>query len=248
MDTSKRCLGLVLAAIAALPLTACAHTRTLNEASTQPLAMNRAAAEPVGQPAGLFVEGVVDQFRIDPHGRVSGLLLRDGTELVAQGQTAVVLSGMVRPGDRIRTPVGPGRTLEVEDARSGRFVEIGTVDEVARGGGPISPGPVQPYAHVDDASQLQRIAITGRIRTMMHVPNGAPSGFVMEDGTQVHIAPSAAGAVAGQVSPGERIRVEGRGTHTPMGIGMWGVTITRPNNFVLLDMTRGIGAPELNLP
>jgi hypothetical protein len=82
---------------------------------------------------------------------------------------------------------------------------------------------------------------------MLHQPNGTPAGFVMDDGTQVHVVPGVAGAVAEQVSPGEVIRVEGRGTRTPMGTGLWAVTITRPNNLVLLDMTRGIGSPELNL-
>ena len=239
METSTRRLALVLAAFSAFPLSALADAHPVGETG--------AASQPSGQPAGLFINGVVDQFRIDPHGRVSGLVLRDGTELVAPDPNAAALTSMVHPGDRIRTPYGPSGTLEVENLRSNQFVQIGTIDQVARGGGPTSIGPVQAYAPVDDASKLETLAVSGRIRTMLRVPNGAPAGFVMEDGTQVHIVPTVAGAVAEQVSPGDQVRVEGRGTRTPMGVGMWGLIITRPNNLVTLDMTRGIGAPELNL-
>ena len=249
MDTSKRRFALVLATASALPFTSYAQAQRQAVPETNPLPGGAPTSiQSMGQPNGLFVKGVVDSFRIDPEGRISGLILQDGTEVVVPLQTASTLQSAIHVGDRIRTPYGPNNTLEIEDAASHRFVQLGTADEVARGGGPLPSGPVQPYAHVDNASRLPRLAVTGMVRKMLHVPNGAAAGFVMEDGTQVHLVPSVADAVAEQVSPGEMIRVEGRGTRTPGGTGIWGVTIVRPNNLVLLDMTRGIGSPELNLP
>lgn len=76
----------------------------------------------------------------------------------------------------------------------------------------------------------------------------AASGFVMEDGTQVHVLDRVAFAVSKMVSPSDSIVIEGRGERTPMGTGIWAVKITRPDHAVLLDIGRGVGAPELNLP
>jgi hypothetical protein len=104
-----------------------------------------------------------------------------------------------------------------------------------------------PYARVDDASGLDHIASNGRVRMMLHSPAGSPTGFVMDDGTQVFSVPTVADAVAQQVTPGQIVRVEGRGTRTTAGTGMWAISITQPSGLVLLDMNRGVGAPELNL-
>ena len=199
-------------------------------------------------PSTIATDRVVDQLRIDPHGQVSGVLLRDGTEIVATGAAAQTLATFVRPGDRIRTPIGPSDTLEIEDLRSGRFVQIGGIAEVARGGGPATQASNSEYAPVDDASRLGRIAVRGRVRSMLHLLDGTASGFVMDDGTQVHVLKRVAFAVTEMVSPGDSIVVEGRGTRTPIGTGLWAVKIMRPDHQVMLDITRGIRAPDLRLP
>jgi hypothetical protein len=191
--------------------------------------------------------GIVGQLRIDPHGRVSGVILRDGTELVATGPGAQSLATFVQPGDRVRTPVGPRGTLEIEDLRSDRFIQLGSEADVARGGGPESQ-PEVGYPRIDDASHLGRVRLTGRVRSMLHRPYGATSGFVMEDGTQVHVLNRLGRVVSEVITPGESIVVEGRGTRTPFGTGLWAVKITQPSGFVLIDLTRGVRAPELNLP
>lgn len=191
--------------------------------------------------------GIVSQLRIDPHGRVSGVILRDGgIELVVTGPNAQRLATFVQPGDRIRTPVGPNGTVEMENLGSHQVIQLGTTAAVARGGGPESQ-PSLEYPPVDDASQLGRVRLTGRVRSMLHRPHGETSGFVMEDGTQAYVLSRLGLAVTELVKPGDSIVVEGRGTRTPLGTGLWAVKVTRPGGQVLLDITRGVGAPELNL-
>jgi len=64
----------------------------------------------------------------------------------------------------------------------------------------------------------------------------------------VHVLNRLGRVVSELITPGESIVVEGRGTRTPFGTGLWAVKITQPSGFVLIDLTRGVRAPELNLP
>jgi hypothetical protein len=243
MNTPTRYLAFALFAAFAMPSQA--NARSIHAyANTDDRAANELARHAVGPLRG----GVVDRLRIDPHGTVSGVLLRDGTELVATGAGAQQLATIVRPGDHIRAPYGPNDTVRIEDARTGRFVQLGGIAAVARGGGPASQWPDFGYAPVDDASRLGPIAVSGRVRSMLHLPDGAASGFVMEDGTQVHVLNRVAFAMSKMISPGDSVVVEGRGTRTPIGTGLWAVKLTQPGGPLMLDITRGIGAPELNLP
>lgn len=203
-----------------------------------------AAAVALAVPALAHADGVVDRYRVDPHGRLSGVILRDGTEIVVTGAQAAAVSAAVRPGDLVRTPGGPQNTLELQDPRTGRTIDLGSIDSVARGGGPVSAAV--PYARVDDARPLRAFTVRERVAYVTHTPNGDPSGFVLRDGTQVHLVPAVAG-VTSEIRPGDLLRVDGRGTPSAYGLGLWGMTITRPTGLVVLDMTRGIGAPELGL-
>lgn len=189
----------------------------------------------------------VESMRVDPHGRVSGFILADGTDLRASLPDQLAAS--TAPGDLVRAPLGARGSFEVENLRTGRFVPIADIASAARGGGPQPVGAtakVGEYPLIDDASKLDRLATSGRVRSMLRSPNGMPTGFVMDNGAQVFTVPTVADGVVEQVRPGDEVRVEGRGTKSAHGTGMWAVAITR-GNAVLLDMMRGVGAPELNL-
>lgn len=196
-------------------------------------------------PALAHADSTVDRYRVDPHGQISGLILTDGTEIVASPSQAPAILSAVLPGDPIRLPTGPRNTFEVVDTRSGQFINLGPVDSVARGGGPISTIAV-PYQQVDNATALKTYAVDGFVSYLTHTPNGVGSGFVMANGAQVHIVPGIDGVLR-DIHPGQRLHVEGRGTQTPYGLGLWAMAITRPDRLVILDMTRGIGAPEIGL-
>jgi hypothetical protein len=236
MNTPARRLALAFTAALAALLPAASHASIRSDD-----AANESARQAVGPQRG----GVVDRFRIDPHGRVSGLILSNGTEIVVAGPRGQTLTALVRPGDRIRIPFGPSETVQIENERTGLYLPIGTVGSFARGGGPATD---IPYAPIDDASRLHRITVRGHVHSMLSLPDGTPSGFVMQDGTQVHLLKRVAFAATKMISRGEPIVVEGRGTRSRMGTGLWAVKIMRPDRRVMLDLTRGIGAPELNIP
>lgn len=192
-----------------------------------------------------ITEGRVESFRIDPHGRVAGVILQDGTIIAVPVALAWDLVRNVEIGDWVRTLPGPAQTVQLNNPRTKSVLALGPAEHVARGGGPPSREAL-PYARVDDVTGLERFAAEGKIKVLTHAPQGLPTGFVLQDGTQVSVAPSVAGVLR-NLRPGERIRVEGLGTRGPANPSMWALTISRPKGEVLLDMTRGIGPVEFGL-
>jgi hypothetical protein len=196
-------------------------------------------------PAISHADGTVERYRIDPHGRVAGVILTDGTVVSATPSQMDVLRTNVRPGDAIHVALGPRNSYELENTRTERWVNLGQFDQVARGGGPYNAAV--PYAQVDDARRLGTYTVQGHVARILHTPNGDRSGFLMDNGAQVWVVPGVDGALE-VIHPGDQLRVEGRGTPAPQGVGLWALTITRPNRVVVLDMTRGaMGVPELAL-
>ncbi len=213
------------------------------------------------------------RFRIDPHGRVAGLLLGDGTEIPASPAATAVLASSIHPGDSVRVTYGPTGEALLALQRTARFVDLGNANTpvgvtpadvspqlpipTARGGGPQIVAPFNPavptvpreavpYSVIDDASGLARVNTQGRVSMVTHTQYGVPTGFVLDNGAEVSVAPSVAGMLE-DVHPGDALRVVGRGTTTPQGTGLWAVSITS-NHGVILDMNRGPGPVELHLP
>ena len=198
----------------------------------------------------------VSAFRIDAHGRPSGVILSDGTELVGMAPFAGCPVTSVHVGDPVSVAPGAGdmvqlidrRTLSVCDVGPREMVELSPVLGQPVGGGPpdatIDRGPA---ARIDDGRKLTRMSSIGHVTMITHAPDGAPSGFVMEDGTQVHVIPRVADELR-QLPLGAFVHVDGLGTRTREGSGMWALAVTRPDGLVWLDVLRSRArAPELGL-
>ena len=196
-------------------------------------------------------------FHIDPHGRVAGLILSDGTEVPASPRASADLARWIHSGDSIQLTYGPRGESLLSLRRAGRMFDLGPANTpvgitpgdvsvpTARGGGPRSLEAV-PYAVVDDARPLARLTTQGHVTMLTHTSQGVPTGFVLDNGTQVSLVPSVAGVLA-DVHPGELLQIEGRGTSTPQGTGLWATSITTADRGVILDMYRGPGPVELRL-
>lgn len=193
---------------------------------------------------------------LDAHGRPSGVILDDGRELV--GEPNEKLTQVATPGDPVRVELGAGDRLVLINSRTEEGATLGPREEVdlaplyARpvafpigvGGGPQDTNASRELRY-DDARSLFRFASLGRVSLVLKAPSGAPSGLLMEDGTQVQIVPRLAGVLA-KIQPGASLRVEGVGTHDEHGSSMWGLSITS-GRYVYLDAERGVGVPELSL-
>jgi hypothetical protein len=192
-----------------------------------------------------MADSTFERVRIDPHGRVSGLILADGTDVAAAPGEAAQLAQQVRSGDPIALERGPGNSFVVLDGRTGGRFALGSMDSVGRGGGP--PSSAVPYQLVDNARDLPWMTTQGRVTRVLHTPNGDTSGLLLDNGMQVRIVPGVEGVVAA-MRLGDIVTVGGRGTATPAGSALWAIRIAQPSGLVLLDMTRGRhGLPELGL-
>ncbi|MBI2390977.1 MAG: hypothetical protein HYV09_15405 [Deltaproteobacteria bacterium] len=190
--------------------------------------------------------------RLDPHGQISGVILTDGTELVAPMSER--LSRVARPGDPVRRAVSADQRRVLVNERTNEQVALGPRENedlkplVARpigiGGGPVATD--RDSLRIDDVSSLDRLAVTARVSLVLKSNVGAPSGLLLEDGTQVHLVPRVSGAL-GRVQPGDLLRVVGLGTQTESGASMWALFIIAEDQQVLLDLERGDGAPEIGL-
>src|SRR5579884_577143 len=96
-----------------------------------------AAALMLATPLAAHANTRIDRFRIDPHGRVSGLILGDGTEYVVPTTVGTQLTQSFHPGDSIHIDPGPNNTLIFQNERTGASLDLGHVDTLARGGGPV---------------------------------------------------------------------------------------------------------------
>jgi hypothetical protein len=199
-------------------------------------------------PAMASAHGTVDRLRLDPHGRVAGVYLRDGTEITAAPERAAALALAIQPGDAVHVVYNPQQQALLFDARTSRFVELtsATPAFAARGGGPGAPAVAIPYARVDDATQLAPVRVEGRVAQITHTAGGVPTGLLLDNGAQVDVVPDVAG-ILDTLSVGDALRIDGRGTQTSAGTSLWALTITSARRGVVLDMTRGVGAPQLGL-
>lgn len=202
----------------------------------------------------------VRAVRLDPHGAPTGVILSDGTQYV--GTPSRYLTTVAKPGDPVRVELGTGDRLVVVDTKTMLGATLGPRGAVdlqplveypsrpsapsAIGGGPRDAAVSSAGApRLDDATELGRYAINGRVDLVLTTPNGAPTGLLLSDGTQVHVLPRVADVLS-RIHAGDEVRVEGRGTKTAEGTSMWALGIMQDRR-VILDLERGAGAPELGI-
>lgn len=199
-------------------------------------------------------EANIERVRRDPHGRVTGVILDDGTELVGEVKNRQKLERIAISGDPVRVTVDADERLVLVNGRTFETVTIGDRDRtVVRPliHNPLGIGGVPIWAvdhaaaRLDDATTLGRFFVYGRVALVLKTDVGRPSGLLMDDGTQVHIVPRFSGALDG-IEPGTQLRVEGLGTRDPQGLAMWALSI-KERDYVHLDVERGEGAPEINI-
>jgi hypothetical protein len=196
----------------------------------------------------------VRAVRIDAHGRRSGLILSDGTELVSLNVDRI--AEVAKPGDQVYVAAAPNDKLQLVDRTRGEAVTLGPREVVDLGpfiGPPMGGGPrisegILEEPKLDDVSALPMLVQDGRVALITHSPTGDPSGFILDDGTQVHMIGRVAGLITGRIHVGDVLHVEGPGATSKDGRGMWAIAISRPTRFVILDLMRNAGGvPELGL-
>ncbi|MDQ6733558.1 MAG: hypothetical protein M3Z35_05485 [Nitrospirota bacterium] len=156
--------------------------------------------------------GTVKQYLMNPHGDVDGLLLGDGTQvhfpphMGNELTTEIKLGNQVTvQGDRLEgTPLV--RAEAITNSRTGRAV---VEHEPSWKDRPIPP-------HLKRLS-MKDMQASGSIQALLYAPRGEIRGFILADGTQIHMRPDVGDSLARTLTAGETVQAEGYGTDNQYG-------------------------------
>jgi hypothetical protein len=158
------------------------------------------ASDPATRPVRL--QGILAHYTLTTTGDINGFVLADGTQINVLRHLATSLVLVARPGDPVtvqgrRQKVGPA--IDADDVRND------TSGAVLAGRGP-KPRP-----------DLGSSQVTGKVQFMLHGPDGALDGVVLEDGTVLRLPPENLEQFAAQLAPGLLVVAQGRLLSTPFG-------------------------------
>jgi hypothetical protein len=162
----------------------------------------------VAHPRPATVESVTSaslltHWLVNPAGLVDGVLLEDGRAFYFDPSIGRTLVLSIRLSDPMRVDARDG-ARHLIDERDGSSVVL---TSFPRGGGPGA----QPA--------LERMVARGNIAAFLRLPEGAISGFILDTGEQVRIAPTL-GVRLGGLPRGAMVVVEGFGRQGTYGVGI----------------------------
>jgi hypothetical protein len=166
-------------------------------------------------------EGIVDRYLLNPRGDVSGLLLRDGSQMHVTFRAAQDLTKVIQPGDRVRVHgrrdtdsplVKPDVIINVTDGTS--FTVPYRLDL------PMPPREERPT--------ITELNAAGTIQTLLydHV-KGVVNGALLSDGTQVRLPPDVGDRFHASLQRNMDVEVRGYGIATPYGTALEAFAIGR---------------------
>jgi hypothetical protein len=155
--------------------------------------------------------GRVDQFLINRHGEVDGMMLADGTEVHLPPHMGPAIVKALRPGVVVRLRAVRPRAADVLAA-----VAFETEDGTRY----VDDGP--PKDHKDarkhaEAVKTRHIEVEGVVRCALHGPKGETRGLLLEDGRSGRFPPHAADGLRPLLKPGAAIALRGESIVTKHG-------------------------------
>jgi hypothetical protein len=166
-------------------------------------AQDAATFDPSQLPA---TPGKVAQYSLTPRGDVDGLIMVDGTEVHLPPHLGTQLVYAVKPGDTVTVRGLRARAIPMMQALSISNDATGITVTTNGPGGPRGPrGAEQP------------LIAEGHIKAQLHGPKGDLNGALLEDGTIVRLPPAEAQRIAGNLTPGAPLYVQGNGFAGPLG-------------------------------
>jgi hypothetical protein len=175
-----------------------------------PAPPSAASQAPVYDPKQLpTYSGRVQQFTLTPRGDIDGLILSDGTEVKTPPHLSTAIAYSIKPGDTVsvhglRAAALPlVQAVSVTNQANGRTIVDSGPPAPRPGPLPLPSGrrPTAPLAGLTEAS--------GRIRMVLHGPQGDINGALLEDGTVLHLPPPAALSFSTLLQPGRLVVTEG---------------------------------------
>ena len=194
-------------------------------ASAQEAAPDRQSSILVLDPPSMdkspVADGVVDRYLLNPRGDISGLLLRDGSQMHVTLRAAQDLTKAIQPGDHVRVHgrrasgsplVKPDVIINVTDGKS--FTVPYRLDL------PMPPREARPT--------LTELNAAGTIDVLLYDPlKEVVNGALLSDGTQFRLPPDVGENFHASLQKDMEIEVRGYGIATPYGTALEAFAIGR---------------------
>ncbi|MBO3462178.1 hypothetical protein G7B40_016995 [Aetokthonos hydrillicola Thurmond2011] len=152
------------------------------------------------------INGTVQAYLLQSEGQVEGVLLSDGKQLHLPKHLSAAVQETVKPGDIIEAIAEPGepstlgeefRTLNLTNIRTGKIVS----DQ------PSSPLP----------KQGEPLSVEGNVAHWLVGHKGELKGFILSDGSYLHVPPVLRKNLTERVKLGDRLSAQGYGTRNELG-------------------------------
>jgi hypothetical protein len=152
----------------------------------------------------------VERFLLNPRGDADGMILVNGLEVHFPPHLSASVCAAIRAGDSVRVYGVRPRSVAMISA-----VAIETED----GQRILDTGPAKPKEKAKDPQPPKHrpMEAQGIVRRALHGPKGEVRGVLLDDATIVRVHPDAVDAIAGWLTPGQRLAVTGDGLLTELG-------------------------------
>jgi hypothetical protein len=166
-------------------------------------------------------EGVVDRYLLNPRGDVTGLLLRDGSQMHVTLRAAADLTRAIQPGDHVRVHgrriaesplVKPDVIINVTDGTS--FTVPYRLDL------PMPPREERPAVNEMRAAGTIQVLLYDHLKEIVN-------GALLSDGTQVRLPPDVGEHFHASLQPNMDVEVRGYGATTQYGRALEAIAIGR---------------------
>lgn len=160
------------------------------------------------------ISDTVEQYLINPHGDIDGLLLLKGLQLHFPPHLSSQVGRAIKPGDRVAASgvKEAGPTFAVHELINERSKER-IIDRGPEGGGQRLPPPPRPVPM--RAQEL--LHARGPVKILLYGPSGDINGLVLKDQTIVRMPPETVFNLSPVIDVGQYISVEGHGAKSNFG-------------------------------
>ena len=166
-------------------------------------------------------DGIVDRYLLNPRGDVSGLLLRDGSQMHVTFRAAQDLTKVIQPGDRVRVH---GRR-----ASDSPLVKPDVIINVTDGTSFTVPYRLDlPMPPREERPTITELNAAGTIQILLYDHlKGVVNGALLSDGTQVRLPPDVGDRFHASLERNMDVEVRGYGIATPYGTALEAFAIGR---------------------
>lgn len=166
--------------------------------------------------------GTVEQYLLNPEGRVDGLLLKNGLQVKFPPHLGMSLATLVTPGNDITvTGIAGVPTRFGQEIRASQITNRQTQQTVTKQESPDSP-PSPPAT----LSHYNSLSAEGTAQHWLVGHRGEIHGVVLSSGTQVKFPPHVGDQLISTAQVGDKVQVQGFGSRNNDGQVIEATTLT----------------------